>query len=155
MRVVGGIAALAAASVLALAGCSEKNPQGGTTTENSAKRPSYETGSSLKCLESSTALPKRYEGRNDSDLEPAVKKLMTGNAEAVVILTGTEIGADVIEYTTKEEAVEALSKAKTADLDAKKVTADGRTLFIDYAGDARIRRIVKACSDSPGSPPPA
>jgi hypothetical protein len=152
---VGGIAALAAASVLALAGCSEKNPQGGTTTENSAKRPSYETGSSIKCLQSSTASPKPYDGRDDSDLEPEVKRLMTGNAQAVAILTGTEFGADVIEYTTKDEAVEALSKAKSADLEAKNVTATGRTLFIDYAGDARIRKIVEACSNSPGSPPPA
>jgi hypothetical protein len=141
--------------VLALAGCSEQNPQGGTTTENSAKRPSYETGSSLKCLDSSTAMPKRYDGRDDSDLEPAVKRLMTGNAEAAAILTGTEFGADVIEYTTKDEAVEALSKAKSADLDAKRVTATGRTLFIDYAGDPRIRKIVEACASAPSSTPPA
>ena len=152
---LGGIAALAAAFVLALAGCSEKNPQGGTTTENSAKRPSYETGSSIKCLTTSTVSPKPYDGRDDSDLKPGVKRLMTGNAEAVAILTGTEFGADVIEYTTKAEADEALSKAKSANLDAEQVTVTGRTLFIEHAGDVRIRKIVRACSESPGSPPPA
>jgi hypothetical protein len=79
---------------------------------------------------------------------------MTGSTGAVAILTGTEFGADVIEYRTAPQAMQALTKAQSYELGAKKVTASARTLFIDYAGDAHIRKVVEACSRTPGKRPP-
>ena len=146
-----GTAALAAAALL-VAGCGDDSKKAGKAPGGSG------SASSLDCMEKSVISPHPYSSKRDDGIEKGVRPLFTRGAKGAEILTG-QLGAVVIEYPSEIEAARALRKAKASRVlrqyvSAKRISAIERTLFIDYAKTAHVRRIVTACARNPAEPPP-
>ena len=156
MRGTGGLAATMAWAVL-LAGCGGGDSKDTSKPATTAPPPSA-TASSIDCMIKAPDAPKRYSGRNDPGIENGVRPLFTEGAKGAEILIG-RLGGVVIEYPSTIAAARAESDGRhsrvlTSYVAPRRITAIGRTLFIDYAHDPSVRRTVTACARHPDRPPP-
>jgi hypothetical protein len=144
-----------AVAALAAVGC-----VGGSDSGDKAKQPAA-NASSMHCLTLSVEAPKPYApGDTEADgVEQGVEPLLTKGAKGAEMLTG-QLGAVVIEYPGASAATAALREARESresrklGTSPKRIELFGRTLFIDYAHDLDLRRVVQGCGLHPDRPPP-
>ena len=149
-----GTAALVVAAALFATGCNDDSSRSGKATPTTASA----RASSLACLQKSVKDPSLYSSRSDDGVEKGVRPLMTRGSKGGEILTG-KLGAVVIEYPAELDAARAERRGRASRVlrqyvAPKRVTAIGRTLFIDYEHDPIVVKIVTAGAQRPERDPP-